>query len=66
MTNFIMRIARNHIEKLADERNKMIIKRDMNLLLFPRYERTFEYAHIDLAIKIWGLKIETWKAIFGE
>ena len=57
----------NHIKKLKDERNKMIIRRDVNsLLLSPLYEKTFEYAHLNLAIKFWELKIEFWKAIIGD
>ena len=61
------KIAKNHIEKLKNERNKMIIRNDMNLIfLGSLYKETFEYAHVNLAIEVWGLKIEIWKAILGK
>ena len=64
---FKARFGKNLLKNLEDERTKMIIRRDSNLLLLsPRYKKTYEYAHINLAIEFWTLKIEMWKTILGD
>lgn len=61
-TDSLTRLGESYIKRLEDERAKMIIRRDMNLLLLsPRYKKTLDYASVNLAIEWKTLRIEILK-----
>lgn len=71
MMRKIRKLIRKRIMILEYEHDDMVTYMKSQFALFPKkyhdkYRKSLEHLRLNLAIKLWKLKIESWKALIRE